>query len=173
MHLNDSLRELTANMFVAYSVILKQSPGSNGILEGYGYYAPGSEVTIVATPKERYRFVDWQKDEASVTTDSIYTFTMGEINVTYTATFEELLNAVKVTEMKDIRIYPNPNTGDFRITGLNAQCLVEIYGLSGKRLYSRTVCENYMVIKSGLPVGIYLLKITQSGNTLTMKLVIE
>jgi uncharacterized repeat protein (TIGR02543 family) len=173
VHLNDSLRELTANMFVAYSVILKQSPGSNGILEGYGYYAPGSEVTIVATPKEGYRFVDWQKDEASVTTDSIYTFTMGEINVTYTATFEELLNAVTVTEMKDIRIYPNPNTGDFRITGLNAQCLVEIYGLSGKRLYSRTVCENYMVIKSGLPVGIYLLKITQSGNTLTMKLVIE
>jgi len=173
VNLNDSVRELTANMVVAYNVILNQSSGYHGILQGGGYYAPGSEVTIIAWPKDGYRFVDWQKDEVSVTTDSMYTFTMGEEDVTYTATFVELPNAVTINKMEDIRIYPNPNNGDFRITGLNAQSMIEIHGLNGSLLYNKIVSENFIDINSDLPGGIYFLKITQLGNTLTMKLAIE
>lgn len=171
--LNDSIREFAAHMVNVYKVTLKQSPGYHGVLEGQAYYAPGAEVTIIATPKEGYRFIDWQLDEIIITTDSIYTFTIGELDVTYTATFEELPEALGDNTLHNIKIYPNPSNGNFRITGLNESSLVEIYTLSGIKAYSTFVPESIQNIDSNLPKGIYLLKIKQKENIAVFNVVVE
>ena len=61
-----------------------------GTVTGSGYYIPGEEVTITATPKPGFKFVKWNDSN----TDNTRIITMGYVNVTYTATFEVSPNNV-------------------------------------------------------------------------------
>lgn len=74
-------------------------------LEGAGTYtrytnssiAAGESVTLRATANEGYTFVGWYNETTRVTTNTSFTFTMPEKNVTYTARFEEKNNYYTLT----------------------------------------------------------------------------
>lgn len=74
---------LTASFGEAYLLTVASSDLSMGRVTGGGYYLPGSEVQIRATANSHYHFVSWND---SVTT-ATRTITMGDEDVTYTATF--------------------------------------------------------------------------------------
>ena len=68
-----------------YNIVLESNDISLGTVNGSGEYAEGSLITIVATPAEGYKFVQWNdgntENPRTITVDS---------DVSYTATFQEI-----------------------------------------------------------------------------------
>lgn len=64
--------------------------GNGGTVSGGGSYAPGTSVTVVATPANNYRFVRWVKNGTAqtISTNATYTFTIQE-QTDLVAVFEE------------------------------------------------------------------------------------
>lgn len=65
--------------------------GNGGTVSGGGSFAPGSSVTVTATPASNYRFVRWVKNGTSqtISTSASYTFTLNE-QTDLVAVFEEI-----------------------------------------------------------------------------------
>lgn len=80
-----------------------------------------------------------------------------------------------------INIFPNPNKGQFtvifdRAITAGAQPIIEIYNNLGQKIYSANLADGTNLIDMGKPAkGVYIYKITSSGNNLINpgKLVIE
>ncbi len=81
---------ITANFAKKPYLTVKTEYASCGTVSGSGYYMPGEEVTITATPKPGFKFVKWNDSN----TDNTRIITMGYVSVTYTATFEVSPNNV-------------------------------------------------------------------------------
>ena len=81
---------ITANFAKKPYLTVKTNSSDYGTVTGSGYYMPGEEVTITATPKPGFKFVKWNDSN----TDNTRIITMGYVNVTYTATFEVSPNNV-------------------------------------------------------------------------------
>lgn len=172
--LNDSVRTLSANFSVAYEVELKQTPAFAGKIRGYGYYAPGSEVTIIATPFDGNRFLYWQRDDQIVTTDSIYTFTMGEEDVSFRAFFEEIpvsINNYNKTE-ESVHIYPNPASDFLMIESERKILQVELFSITGTKIFE-TSYNNHSInlnVAEHAHSGFFLLRITTESGQSVIKL---
>lgn len=73
-------------------VLIKTNSDSGGLTEPMSqYYAKGSSVTITATPRSDYNFVEWRlggRDGQVVSKSASYTFTANS-SATYWAVFEE------------------------------------------------------------------------------------
>lgn len=65
---------------------LAQPAGAGGTI-GNGSYGPNSEVTVQATPVPGYRFVNWTDNGEVVSTNSIHTFNIGDVNRSLVANF--------------------------------------------------------------------------------------
>lgn len=74
--------ELTANFRKnEFTVRVSTSNSAWGVVSmiGSGTYAYGEEATIIATPRDGYRFVDWKKDDGEVfSTEAEYPFKVTE-----------------------------------------------------------------------------------------------
>ena len=80
---------------------------------GTGTYAKDEQVTIVATPADGYRFVNWKKGEEVFSVQSSYTFKMKE-NLSLTAYFEK----VSAPERYTVSVQSNnPAWGTVSMTG--------------------------------------------------------
>lgn len=60
----------------AYSVITSALPYGEGGATGGGTYAAGSSITVSATPRFNYAFVNWTENGSVVSTDLNYTFAL-------------------------------------------------------------------------------------------------
>lgn len=166
INLNDSVRIVQANFIKAYRVTLKHTSGSHGILQGSGYYAPESEVSITATPKTGYRFLSWEDDDEVVSSDSVHTFIMGELDITYYANFEELPLGLyeQYSPAHEIIVNPNPSSGIVRFdfqNGLPEGILLSIINMKGQ-VVLHDYAENFLQVDntihlnlSNLPNGMY------------------
>lgn len=70
--------------------------------------------------------------------------------------------------MGGINLYPNPNSGQFTLTGLEAGMLVEIYDYTGRKISSRLTMDNFQLTIniSNQPNGVYLIRILNTDGTL-------
>ena len=84
----------TANFTLKPYLTVNTNNTSYGTVTGSGYYMPGDEVTITATPKFGFEFVEWNDGN----TDNPRIITMGNADVTYTATFEVIPMVIAGTE---------------------------------------------------------------------------
>ncbi len=77
--------------------------------------------------------------------------------------------------LKDINLYPNPNTGQFTISGLDQGMTVEVYDYTGRRISTITASDITMHLNiAEQPNGIYLVRITdKNGTIVTQKKVIK
>ncbi len=76
----------------------------------------------------------------------------------------------------NITLYPNPNTGQFTITGLQADMRIELYDYTGRKIGSQSIIRNSQSIIniSDQPNGIYLIRITdKDGVFLAQKKVVK
>ncbi len=70
-----------------YTITATPDNASNGTVSGAGEYEEGESVTVTATPKQGYRFLEWQENGATVEgAGASYTFTV-ESARTLTAVF--------------------------------------------------------------------------------------
>jgi len=81
--------------------------------------------------------------------------------------------SVKENAIAGLKVYPNPVTGGkFSITtNSNADKTVAIFDVLGKQVLNTIATETVNV--SNLKAGVYIVKITEEGNTATRKLVIK
>lgn len=70
-----------------YQVDTSVLPANTGITIGDGSFAPGSEVTVQATPVPGYRFVNWTDNGTVVSTNSSHAFNIGDVNRSLVANF--------------------------------------------------------------------------------------
>lgn len=61
---------------IVYYVGLAADPVAGGTVQGDGYYAKDSSVTITATPNSGYAFAKWVDNGTDVSTSASYTFTI-------------------------------------------------------------------------------------------------
>ncbi len=71
---------------IVYNVSITSSPTSGGTTNGAGPYGSGSTANIIATPATGYRFVNWTRNGAIVSTSANYSFTVTG-NTTLVANF--------------------------------------------------------------------------------------
>lgn len=77
-------------------------------------------------------------------------------------------------QISGLSIFPNPvKSGVFYInTNANAERTVTVFDVLGKQVLNTTTSESAINV-SGLNSGVYMVKITEEGNTATKKLVIQ
>jgi hypothetical protein len=68
---------------------------------------------------------------------------------------------------ENTNLYPNPNTGQFTISGLEKGMIIDIYDYLGKKISAVTASDNTMHLSlSAQPNGIYLIRIINTDGTL-------
>ncbi len=71
-----------------------------------------------------------------------------------------------------VRLYPNPAKDFLQISGTNEASVLEIYALSGAKLFTTSFTGDTKVNLS-LASGMYLAKITSGSNVIVQKLIVE
>lgn len=138
-------------------------------ITGNGTYTEGTEVTITATPKQGYRFVNWtKKDGSAFSTEAVHTFTVTE-NLELTANFEKTDVGNESAAQVGIRVYPNPNSGTFHID-LPEAALLEVFTSNGTLILREQAAAGIKTMQ--LESGSYLLRITSNTTTTTKQIVV-
>lgn len=77
-------------------------------------------------------------------------------------------------EAKEFSLYPNPvKDGFVNITSKNNDAIsVSVFNVLGKQVLNQTVSNNQLNV-ANLNAGVYILQISQNGNTTTKKLVVK
>ena len=69
--------------------------------------------------------------------------------------------------LMDVNLYPNPNTGAFTVTGLQAGMVVDIYDITGRKVLTASTNGVTMQFNiSDQPNGIYLVRIMDKDGTM-------
>lgn len=127
---------------------------SIAILSGEGVYPYGSEVTVSATMvSPDFGFDFWIVDDSIVSYDSNYSFVVTR-DIELTAVFvENTPNDVVVVDDENVRIYPNPTSGNLTIEA-EEFLFAELFDSKGNRLAVYRNANNIDI--SRFPGGRYL-----------------
>jgi hypothetical protein len=74
-----------------------------------------------------------------------------------------------------VNLYPNPNTGQFTLSGLTQGMIVEVYDYTGRKISTINASDVTLQVNiSDQPNGIYLVRITdKDGTFLAQKKVVK
>lgn len=171
--MDTTIRKITAKLGAGYVVSLSRSPIAGGTVTGNGSFLVGSQVTITATPKNGYRFVSWKKNDLEVSTDSVYTFFMGDSNESYTAVFEIASNMnFQNQQLTDINVYII-NQNNIKIESGSIIYNVIIYDPTGKVIKQDIINATDAEIELDKYSGIILLEIETQTGTVVKKLIVQ
>ena len=145
-----------------------------GTVVGGGIFNENEIVSIEATAKSDFQFVNWSNNDVVVSADNPYTFTVKD-DVELVANFVEK-NGIKTIETSTVKVYPNPTTGELRIE--NYDLLVEkikIFDIYGRNVLSQNVCstQHTKLNISHLSTGVYFVKISTEAGEVVQKVVKE
>jgi predicted extracellular nuclease len=73
--------------------------------------------------------------------------------------------------MSNVSIYPNPATSNVTVKGVNGQ--VEIYSISGAKVYSNVINGTLLINVEDLTNGVYFIKVTENNAISSYKLIVE
>ncbi|WP_299768938.1 glycoside hydrolase family 9 protein [uncultured Dokdonia sp.] len=73
----------------------------------------------------------------------------------------------------DFKIYPNPTSSSFQMTGVKNRGELKIYSVLGQFVHSEIVTNNSIVDISNLTRGMYFVKLNQDTKTSTQKLIVN
>jgi hypothetical protein len=90
----------------------------------------------------------------------------------FTTTWD-VVTGVKGIQQSAISVFPNPTSGIFNIKGANG-CKVEVYTREGKINRTEMISSNSAKVDlTGMPTGIYLLKIHGNGNKYRIEKIVK
>lgn len=73
-----------------------------------------------------------------------------------------------------VRIYPNPNTGNFFIEKQSTEpAIVTIYDLIGKKVHAQTITGNTTNINTALSKGTYIVSIQEQNTTTHQRIIVD
>ncbi|MCL1850105.1 MAG: T9SS type A sorting domain-containing protein, partial [Bacteroidetes bacterium] len=157
------------NVQATYSFIY-DSKYDGGLLQGYT-----KEDLILLYRKDASH--DWQIIPATVTATSTDQKT-GKVSVNSISSGEYTLGIGKDLNIKEwennIKVYPNPTTGELRITNYKLRITnVEIFDVYGRKILSHTAhrTPNTVLDISDFSTGIYFVKITTEKGIMNKKII--
>ena len=134
----------------------------------WAYYL--NEHPEVSEPTQhRYLFV---KENDGNLLEVITSNNLGQEDLTQ---WELVSLGVVSIEKSDIRIFPNPTTGEFKVQEFNSSKVqgIEIFDIYGRKFFEQkeilTVLQSYDL--TGFPAGIYFIKITTETGIITKKII--
>ncbi|WP_281335930.1 endonuclease [Flavobacterium eburneipallidum] len=79
------------------------------------------------------------------------------------------------SNQKEFKIYPNPSKENFNILfdDSNSMHSVEIFSLSGQKVFEKKDTNNSSILVTNLPKGTYLIKVSQDSKSTTEKIIIN
>ena len=138
--------------------------GSANLFEGNGAVAVMSNTTSASR----------NNGGCTDTNNNVTDFTVGDVAPRNSSTAANVCNlSVAQNQIEGLKIYPNPVTnGTFYInTSSDSKKDVVVYDVLGKQVIKTSTTNAVNV--SNLKGGVYIVKITEEGNTATRKLVIK
>ena len=115
---------------------------------------------------------------ADLSDGSSYAFS-SNVSINNTSRFSLLFHAPSITtgvntaDNSSIWISADAN-GDVVINGTtNAEGKVAVYNVAGQKIYSNNLTKGTIRLGNTLPVGVYMLSVTNAGKTITKKIVID
>ncbi len=95
-------------------------------------------------------------------------------NLIVSSTFEAATLTTNDFNVKSFTVYPNPSTTGYVTIGSpsKSELTIAIFDVLGKKVMTSTVVNNRLNV-SRLNSGVYLIKITQNGASITKKLIIK
>jgi len=154
------------------------NPVANNIEYGYaignGLYEMDTTATVTAIANENCKFINWTKDDVEISRDNSYSFTVTE-DIKLVANFESDGTGIKTNEIAaDVKVYPNPTTGELRVTSIEYQVSsIEVFDVYGRKTISdiRYPKSDIVINISYLQTGIYFVKIITEKGIVTKKIV--
>lgn len=141
----------------SFLVSVSAVPSDLGTVSGGGIYQEGVECSVVATPQNNGRFVNWTENGNVVSEDATYTFTV-EANRVLVAHFD--VDNVNEIEEMTIKMYPNPASEKIRIESSEAIRICEVYNINGALVTVMNNCsENFEINVSEFTPGSYIVRL--------------
>jgi len=83
--------------------------------------------------------------------------------------------AVASEVLGDIKLYPNPNNGQFQVQLGNSETNADVivYDLTGKKVFGKNVADNENIDLGNVQKGMYLVSITSGGTVSTKKIIVK
>ena len=80
----------------------------------------------------------------------------------------------KEFSQKDIKVYPNPSKGLFKVETPSTEGTIEVIDALGRNIKSVTISSDITEVElTGQNKGVYIFKINQSNNSITKRVIVE
>ena len=140
---------------------------ADAVEQSYRIDVPAGSTTWIGSFQLRIRIVNTDADNNGGNLDG------GSIEVNRIQIVDPATLSVVDNDLQNTDIYPNPASGYFNVKSLKNTNVV-IYNVVGKMVKSEeALAGEYKIDISDLSTGIYLVKLTSEGKSVTKKLVIE
>jgi uncharacterized repeat protein (TIGR02543 family) len=163
-------RNLVANFTInSYSIVASAMPANSGSISGTGNYNYGTNVTLIATANNGYKFVNWTEGGNTISTETSLSFT-ANANRNLLANFSSTVNVLDIQNENSIDIFPNPANEVLYIKGITGEISVSISDMNGKIVLNKLMNQNHIDI-SNLPNGVFTLQIMAKKDIFTKKFI--
>ncbi|NDW08358.1 T9SS type A sorting domain-containing protein [Dysgonomonas sp. 520] len=134
-----------------------------GSVTGADTYAKETRVTLTATPKAGYQFVNWTEDGVQVSSKATYIFDVYK-DRTLVANFEPSATvSIDNATADGIQVYPNPVVDVLHVKAADVQ-RVEVFNMQGMQVISQSG-NVQRVDMSGLTPNSYVVIVRTSGKS--------
>lgn len=145
-------------------------------------------VMLVQDNAEYIWFAECDEQQPlEITTQSIDANTLGELGIeaisasinyqgcpVVTTECVIIVGNDEIIESFDWKVYPNPSNGNFRVQTNGDLAQIEIFEISGKKIYSKNMVSNNAEISLPLNSGIYVIQVrNNNGQSTQQRIVIE
>ncbi len=132
--------------------------------EGFAELVPVTATPMVGNPTIIYDYPNEVPGEVTINVRAE--------NLTTTNTYTVMLTlytGIEDSFEQSVQIYPNPTTGLVYINGAE-NAMISVYSITGQKVKSNNLLNSNTIDLSGLPNGVYLVKIQKEGHVLTKKI---
>lgn len=136
------------------------------------FYTSGTDVTLTALPDSGYLFISWSGDYAQ--TENPLTVKIGDSDLYIRANFEAEPSTGFGSNQSTVKVYPNPNNGNFHIKlepGVSA--FYKLYHVGGSQFATGNFIFETQLHLDTVEKGIYLLEIDTKDDIYIKRIVIQ
>ena len=160
-------RSFVANFVTLHEVTVTVNDEEFGSVTGAGIYGYGEEATLVATPNEGYKFVNWTENDTIVSEEAEYTFVVTD-NRNFVANFVSTEGVDELTV--SFRLYPNPVNDKLYIETETEVEEVVVYDAFGRQ-QTTVNGQQSTVDVSNLNAGVYFVMIKTNEGVVVKRFI--